>query len=101
MSLDLNTPMWQLTVREYMDLHNKIFPQTNQTVQNVQQPSKRYVYGLSGLAELFGCSKTTAGKWKAAGWLNTAITQTGRIITIDAELALALAASREQFGSNK
>ena len=101
MKLDLNTPIWQLTVGEFIDLQKNALPPTSQTVQNIQHPTKRYVYGISGLAELFGCSKTTAGKWKAAGWLDTAIMQTGRKITIDAELALSLAGERLDFGFNK
>lgn len=56
-----------------------------------KQPEKRYVYGLAGLAELFGCSTQTAGKLKRGGKLDRAITQVGRKIIVDADLALELA----------
>ena len=45
----------------------------------------------SGLADVFGCSVTTAQRIKSSGKIDRAITQTGRTIVIDAELALELA----------
>ena len=52
---------------------------------------KRYVYGLAGIARLFGCSLPTANRIKQSGKINRAITQVGRKIIVDAELALELA----------
>lgn len=51
---------------------------------------KRLVYGIAGIARLLNCSMTTANRIKASGKINRAISQCGRIITIDAELALEL-----------
>jgi len=52
---------------------------------------KRYVYGLAGIARLFGCSLPTANRIKQSGKINRAITQVGRKIIVDADLALELA----------
>ncbi|MBR6263436.1 MAG: DUF3853 family protein [Prevotella sp.] len=66
--------------------------------KNNSQPSKKkqLVYGLSGLSELFQCSLSTATRLKKSGILDPAITQVGRKIIIDAELALALLSSRKE-----
>ena len=52
---------------------------------------KQYVYGLAGIARLFGCSLPTANRIKQSGKINRAITQVGRKIIVDADLALELA----------
>ncbi|MFT4224333.1 DUF3853 family protein [Dysgonomonas sp.] len=56
----------------------------------VKEDSKKYVYGLSGLASLFNCSIVTAHNIKKSGKINAAIKQIGRKIIVDAELALEL-----------
>lgn len=90
MNKDLNTPIWQLTVGEFLELQEKVESKKEVVVKNIDTEQKR-VYGIMGLANLLGCSKTTAGKLKASGKIDKAITQTGRIIVIDASLALQLA----------
>ncbi len=57
---------------------------------------KRYVYGIAGICEIFGCSKPTAIRIKKSGRIDKAITQVGRKIVIDAELALQLAAIKSK-----
>ena len=52
--------------------------------------NKRLVYGIDGIAQLFNCSMTTANRIKASGKIDKAISQTGRMITVDADLALQL-----------
>lgn len=52
--------------------------------------NKRLVYGIAGIAQLFNCSMTTANGIKASGKIDQAISQTGRMITVDADLALQL-----------
>jgi hypothetical protein len=52
---------------------------------------RHFVYGLSGLARLFGCSLPTANRIKQSGKIDRAITQVGRKIMVDADLALELA----------
>ena len=51
---------------------------------------KHNVYGMQGLADLLGCSLTTASRIKKSGVLDPAISQKGRIIVTDADLALDL-----------
>lgn len=58
------------------------------------QTGRRYVYGLDGLASLFGCGRTTAWRLKASGKIDDAVTQVGQLLIIDAELALALAGGK-------
>ena len=60
------------------------------TVVVQQQPEKRYVHGINGIAELFGCSRATAFEIKRSGKINEAISQTGKTIIVDAEKALSL-----------
>ena len=52
---------------------------------------KKYVYGIGGIARLFGCSIPTANRIKKSGRINRAITQIGRKIIVDADMALELA----------
>lgn len=52
---------------------------------------KKYVYGIRGIAELFGCSLPTANRIKQCGKIDRAITQIGRKIIVEAALALELA----------
>lgn len=56
------------------------------------QKEKRYVYGIAGIAALFGCSIPTASRIKRSGVIDEAITQVGRKIVVDAEKALTLVA---------
>lgn len=52
--------------------------------------SKKYVYGLKGIQQLFHCSKSTAFNIKRSGRIDDAISQIGNTIIVDAEKALAL-----------
>lgn len=57
---------------------------------------KKYVYGIIGIAQLFGCSMPTAQRIKKSGKIDKAITQIGRKIIVDAELALELAGHKSR-----
>lgn len=61
------------------------------TVQPAADKDKKYVYGIGGIARLFGCSMPTANRIKKSGKIDRAITQIGRKIIVDAEMALELA----------
>ena len=50
----------------------------------------RYVYGIDGLCEIFGCSPSTAKRIKASGVIKKAIRQQGRTIVTNADLAIQL-----------
>lgn len=51
---------------------------------------KHYVYGLQGICDLLGCSLSTAMRIKRSGVINAAISQYGKVIVVDADLALEL-----------
>lgn len=90
-----------MTGEEFVSLAKNMFSSsenavTNQKAAHVDDGSKKYVYGLAGLAKLFGCSKPTANRIKQSGKIDKAITQIGRVIIIDAEYALELAGKKER-----
>ena len=89
----LEKPVWQMTSEELLFLaqHGRCHTETDSTKQTSAKEQRRFVYGLSGLARLFGCSLPTANRIKQSGKIDRAITQVGRKIIIDADLALELA----------
>lgn len=89
MNKDLNTPIWQLTIGEFLELQEQIVQPPAQPV-NVPEPLPKYVHGIKGLAALLGSSVATAQKVKSSGKIDKAVKQIGRKIIIDAELALKL-----------
>ena len=89
-------PIWQMTGREFLHL------QESQNIKEKRLQSlkeqtiiKKHVYGLAGIAKLFGCSIPTANRIKQSGKIDQAITQIGRKIIVDAELALELAGRKK------
>lgn len=89
MELDKDAPIWTLTVGQFTELMNSLTPKKEEPDEQVKQIDK-YSYGLSGLATLLRCSKTTAWKIKDSGKIDKAIRQVGRKIIIDNEKALEL-----------
>ena len=81
MEITSNTRIIDLTVGQLMELFAKA---------QAPEHTKRLVYGISGIAQLFNCSMTTANRIKASGRIDDAITQHGRIIVVDADKALVL-----------
>lgn len=66
----------------------------NEEAKNQDSPpqsnsEKKYVYGIDGIAEIFGCSRPTASRIKKSGRINATIRQIGRKIVVDVELALS------------
>lgn len=84
-------PVWQMTGEELLFLQEHVSQKTESEPQVIIEPTKNYVYGISGIAKLFGCSIPTANRIKQSGKIDKAITQIGRKIIVDAELALELA----------
>ena len=84
----LGKPVWQMTGEELLFLaqHGNISTSRESTKTSSSKEEKRYVYGLAGIARIFG-----ANRIKQSGKINRAITQVGRKIIIDADLALELA----------
>ena len=86
-------PIWQMTGREFLHLQESVSSKEKrlQDLEEQAITTKKYVYGLAGIAKLFGCSIPTANRIKQSGKIDQAITQIGRKIIVDAELALELA----------
>jgi len=82
--------LWQMTGDEFLFLQQNTGQKEIQSSPLVDN-SKKYVYGLKGLKTLFNCSIATANRIKASGRIEKAISQVGRKIIIDADLALELA----------
>lgn len=60
---------------------------------------KRYVYGIAGIAKLFGCSEPTAQRIKSSGEIDDAISQINGIIVVDADYALDLLRVSKKYRS--
>ena len=92
----LQKPIAMMTGEELTFLLNSSMEaKTNEQVPVVQ---KRTYYGIEGIAQVFGCSVPTANRIKRSGIIDAAITQIGRKIIVDADMALALSKEAE---SNK
>lgn len=89
----LGKPVWQMADGELLFLAQpgNISTARESTKASSSKEEYRYVYGLAGIARLFGCSLPTANRIKQSGKIDRAITQIGQKIIIDAELALELA----------
>lgn len=101
---EMNKPLGALTVQELLDILAPLISrqQPTQPVSSEQtNDNKRYVYGLAGLARLLGCSIVTASRIKKSGVINKAISQVGRKIIIDADLALELLNSSRKSNPRK
>ena len=84
-----------MTGEEFIFLSKYASNQTEAQPQPVVTDTERkYVYGILGIAKLFGCSLPTANRIKKSGKIDKAITQIGRKIIVDAELALELAGKK-------
>jgi hypothetical protein len=82
--IDKNTPVWQLTVGEFLSLMEQ-----NEPKEPIKLDSK-YVYGIRGLAKLLNCSTSTAQNIKNSGKINKAIIPVGRNLAFEAEKVMEL-----------
>ena len=84
----LDKTVWQMTGEELLFLaqHGKTHDEGEVTVKSSAKEQKHFVYGLAGLARLFGCSLPTANRIKQSGKIDRAITQIGRKILLSAKL---------------
>lgn len=83
-----------MTGEEFLFLQKNGEAQPSQPAYEADTSHRRYVYGIAGIAMLFGCSMPTANRIKKSGKISRAITQIGRKIIVDAELALELAGKK-------
>lgn len=89
------TPIWQLTVKEFKDLIQETSGAKAEP-EKTQPNYEAYTYGIAGLAELIGASKTTAQKLKSSGILDAAITQIGNKIIINKKTAIEILKKRKK-----
>ena len=85
-TINPETRIIDLTVGQLMDLLGK----EQVTVIDNAPKEKRLAYGIAGIAQTLNCSMTTANRIKASGKIDRAISQHGRVIVIDVDLALEL-----------
>lgn len=76
----------ELTVADLRKLFREF---QSEKMEEVVSPSGRLVYGLRGIQQLFGCSHKTAQFYKDHV-IREAVSQNGRKIVTDADLALKL-----------
>jgi hypothetical protein len=100
---DLNTPLWQLTVGEFLELQQVAVKEepVETTTKKVDFTGDHYVHGIAGIAHLLGCSKSMVHRHRADGWINPAISQRGRTIICDAPMALELFKKQKNERVNK
>lgn len=97
----LQTPVCMMTGEQLAFLVSNlpmIYGQGNATSEKEAAKPRHLVYGIKGIADTFGCSIPTANRIKRSGVIDGAITQVGRKIVIDADLALELAANAKKNG---
>ena len=79
----LSKPVWQMTGEEFILLNRHALQEREaRAAQPAADTEKKYVYG---------CSMPTANRIKKSGKIDRAITQIGRKIIVDADMALELA----------
>ena len=79
----------KLTVGEFKDLCNSLIPKPK------EEENDEIVYGLDGLAKIFGVSKNQAYRMKRSGKYKEAIKQEGQVIITNKKKALELFGNRK------
>lgn len=93
-----------MTRSEFIEMMKECFP-SNDALRSADQACnpdlpavpKHYVYGLQGLADLLGCSKSQAARIKQSGVIDPAISQFKKTIIVDADLAVDLLSVRKSL----
>ena len=84
----------QVQYEKFIFLSKHASGQAEAQPRPITDTERKYVYGILGIAKLFGCSLPTANRIKKSGKIDKAITQIGRKIIVDVELALELAGKK-------
>lgn len=81
------TPVWQLTVGELLDIVNQ-----NKVTEIPSTSGKKYAYGYNGIASelLGGASRATVFRLLRSGRISAAIAISGRRIICDLDVAREL-----------
>ena len=88
-----DTRIIDLTVAQLAEVIDRAVEDSLRRRQPSEQ-TRRYVYGIQGIAELFGVSERQARYIKSSGIISKAIRQQGRTIITDAPLAIELFGKR-------
>lgn len=89
-------PLIQATLGDLRELLEDMFSSSLKSdVESELEIKKHLVYGLTGLANLLGVCKATASNIKRSGILDPAISQRGKVIVVDADLALELMKAKD------
>lgn len=94
--MNKDKPIFQATLGDLQEMFEEMFAPPNEIPQDNEpvEVKKHLVYGLAGICKLLGVCKTTACKIKNSGILDPAISQHGKVIVVDADLALELMKAR-------
>ena len=91
--INQDTRIIDLTVAQLAEVIDKAVEESLNRRQP-QDNAPRHVYGIKGIAQIFGVSERQARYIKSSGVINKAIRQQGRTIVTDANLALQLFGKR-------
>lgn len=98
----LQTPVCYMSGEElaYLIYNAGIIQQDKKSeiVDTILEKERKLAYGISGIAETFNCSIPTANRIKKSGVIDKAISQVGRKIILDVDLALELATKNKVKG---
>lgn len=90
-----DTRIIDLTVAQLAEVIDKAVEESLSRRSQPTDNAPRFVYGIKGIATIFGVSERQARYIKSSGVINKAIRQQGRTIITDAHMALQL------FGATK
>jgi len=94
-TIDINTPIWKLTVRELRDIIDRVTQENiNSLVLPKQAENDEYIHGLKGVAKLLGCTISYVSRLKSKGLFEGAYVQRGRKIVFNKTKVLELFAEK-------
>lgn len=96
----LQTPVWKMTGEQLAFLMSNLSLLTDKSTnqKEAEAKPKNRVFGIKGIASIFGCSVPTANRIKRSGIIDDAISQHKRTIVVDVDKALELAAKAKKNG---
>lgn len=89
-----DTRIIDLTVAQLKEVIDRAVEESLARRQPQENTTPRLVYGIKGIAEIFGVSERQARYIKSSGVISRAIRQQGRTIVTDAHMALELFGKR-------
>jgi len=99
-TINYSKPLFQATLADLKIVIRDVILEQQLESPHEKPSLKKYVYGIAGIAQLLGCSIPTAQRIKSSGELDEAISQTGKILIVDSEMALDLLRLSKKWGRN-